>query len=267
VINLLQLPGWLGAGLFMLAAVAFSALPLFLSRRVLAGEPHPKTRDVIEAVGVRIGTVHSLILALVFADAQANHSDLQQQVAQEVTAVQHVALHLNQWPGPEKDALRGELADYVRAVLRTEWGVTTSLHGGREVKLAYDQLDLAILTLQADTPRQQSLRTRMIADMDSLQEHRKARLSLVNRGLPSLFGWMVFAGFAITVGFFFVFPATPLHIAILSIYGAYTGLVVYFILALSHPYIGPAAISPSGYEALLQDDLARASPIVTQENT
>jgi hypothetical protein len=45
------------------------------------------------------------------------------------------------------------------------------------------------------------------------------------------------------------------HIAILSVYGAYTGLALYFILALSHPYAGPASIDTSPYEMVLEDEL------------
>lgn len=255
MIVLLQLPAWVGGGLAMLAAVAFSVVPLIVVRRFLSDEPPPRTRDVIETVAVRVGTVHSLILALVFAEAQTTHNSLQQEVAQEVTAIEHIALHLAQWEGPEQAALRGQLADYVRAVLANEWRVNAQPGGSHEVRQAFDALDLGILDLRADTPRQQSLRTRMIEDMDVLQEHRKARLSLLHRGIPALFWWMALVGFIITVGFFCVFPATAVHIAILSIYGAYTGLVLFFILALSHPFAGPAAIDPAPYDGVLQDDL------------
>ena len=66
---ILQLPAWLGAILAMLLAIAASALPFILLRRRMGEELPPKTRDVAETVAVRIGTVHSLILALVFAEA------------------------------------------------------------------------------------------------------------------------------------------------------------------------------------------------------
>jgi hypothetical protein len=218
---------------------------------------------VAETVAVRIGTVHGLILALVFAEAQSTHTDLQQQVSKEITTIEHIALHLDQWNGPEEDALRSQLAAYVRAILQSEWQVNARPAGSKDAKHAYDRLDLGILDLKAETPRQESLRARMITDMDALQDHRKTRLSLFHRGLPSLFWWMALAGFGITVGFFFVFPATPLHVAILSIYGAYTGLVLYFILALSHPYTGPAAIDPSPYATVLQDELITPQPTAT----
>jgi hypothetical protein len=252
---ILQLPAWLGAILAMLIAIAASALPFAIIRRLLSDELPTKTRDVAETVAVRIGTIHGLILAIVFAEAQATHTNLQQEVSKEVTTIEHVALQLNQWNGPEENTLRGQLVAYVTAVLQNEWQAGARPQGSREAGRAYDVLDTGILNLKADTPQQQSLRARMITNMDNLQDHRKERLALLHRGLPSLFWWMALTGFAIIVGFFLVFPANPAHIAILSVYGAYTGLALYFILALSHPYAGPAAIDTSPYAMVLDYEL------------
>lgn len=251
----LQLPDWLGGALAMIAAIAFAVVPFMVVRRLFADEVPTKVSQVAETIAVRIGALHALILALVFAEAQSAHADLRQEVSKEITTIEHVALHLNQWNGPEQDVLRGQLADYVRAVLQNEWRVTASADGSAEAKRAYDALDQGLLDLNAVTPRQQSLRARMITDMDTLQEHRRVRLSLFHRGLPGLFWSVALVGFAITVGLFFVFPATPVHIAMLAVYGAYTGLVLYFILALSHPYVGPAAIDASAYTNILEREL------------
>lgn len=252
----LQLPNWLGSTLAMLAAIAFGIGLFSLVRRLFAGEVPTKVNQAAETVAVRIGALHALILALVFAEAQATHADLREEVSKELTTLEHMALHLNQWEGPDSDNLRSQLAIYVAAVLEYEWKVSAPPRGSTEAKRAYDDLDQGLLNLVADTPRQQSLRTRMIADMDTLQEHRRNRLSLFHRGLPGLFWFVALAGFAITVGLFFVFPPTPLHMMMLAVYCAYTGLVLYFTLALSHPYVGPAAIDASSYATIIEHDLS-----------
>lgn len=253
--GILLLPSWLGAAIAMMIAVAASALPLAIVGRRLRDELSPSARDVAETVAVRIGTIHGLILALVFAEAQSTHTNLQQEVSKEITTIEHVALQLNQWDGSEKDVLRSELAAYVRAVLAYEWRADARPQGSKEAGRAYNDLDVTILNLKADTLQEQSLRNRMIMNMDNLQDHRKARLALLHRGLPSLFWWMAMVGFAIIAGLFLVFPASAMHIALLSIYGAYTGLALYFILALSHPYAGPATIDTAPYEAVLEEEL------------
>jgi hypothetical protein len=251
--GLLEFPALLGALLAMSAAVVLSVLPFAVLSYGFAQELPERTRQITETVAVRVGGVHGLILALVFAEAQATHTDLQQQLSKEATTMEHIALHLDQWNGPEEDMLRDQLKAYVTAILQSEWQVHAKLAGSAATKRAYDRLDIGILDLKAQTPRQESLRSRMVADMDSLQDLRRERLSLFHRNLPSLFWWVAVSGFMITVGLFFVFSATPLHIAVLSLYGAYTGLVLYFTVALSHPYTGPAAIDPSPYQFVLQD--------------
>ncbi len=260
--GLLQLPVWLGAALAMVVAIAVSAVPFVIVRRRLSDDLPEKARDVAETVAVRIGAIHGLILALVFAEAQSTHTDLQQEFSKEVSAIEHIALQLDQWGGPEADRLRGQLAAYVRAVLQEEWQeVTGRNQGSRNVGQAYYALDKGILDLKGDTPQQQSLRGRLIMNMDGLQDHRKERLALFHQGVPALFWWMAIAGFLIIVAFFLVFPASVLHTAIFSVYGAYTGLALYSILALSHPYAGPTTIDTTPYQAVL-DDIEKA-PRVT----
>jgi hypothetical protein len=261
VTAVLQLPDWLGSILAIAGAVAFSLLPFGVVRWLCATRATAKTSQVAETVAVRIGALHALILALIFAEAQSTHAELRQEVSKEITTLEHLVLHLNQWDGSEKDELHSQLRAYVQAILQNEWRVAAPVSGSPEAKRAYDALDLALLDLKADTPRQQSLRARMIIDMDTLQDHRKIRLSLFHRGLPGLFWLVALTGFAITVGLFFTVPATPLHMAMLSVYGAYTGLVLYFILALSHPYVGPAAIDASPYGLILEDELSPRQPI------
>jgi Protein of unknown function (DUF4239) len=264
VTALLQLPGWLGSALAMLAAIFLATLPFLAVRHILADELPPKTGQVAETVTVRVGALHALILALVFAEAQSTHAELRQEVSKEIATIEHIALRLNQWDGPEVQPIRGQLAAYVSAVLQNEWRATSRAGGSGDARHAYDALDLGLLDLKADTPRRLALQPRLIADMDALQDHRKVRLSLFHRSLPGLFWWMALVGFAITVGFFFVFPATLAHLAMLSVYGAYTGLVLYFILALSHPYIGPAAIDTSPYSVVLEQELGTRQPMATQ---
>jgi hypothetical protein len=260
---ILQLPAWLGSIVAMLVTIAASTLPFIIIRRHLRDDVLTKARDVTDTVAVRIGTVHSLILALVFADAQSTHTSLQQEVSKEIATIEHIVLELNQWNRrEEEDSLRHQLAVYVRAILENEWHANSRPQGSREAARAYNDLDIGILNLRAATPQQESLRGRMIMNMDDLQDHRRARLALVHRGLPALFWWMALIGFAVIVGFFVVYPASLLHIAVLSVYSAYTGLALYFILALSHPYTGPAAIDTSPYEMVLDEDLRapRSSP-------
>lgn len=252
---ILQLPAWLGAIVAMLVATTASALPLIIVRRRLSDELSPSARDVAETVALRIGAIHGLILALVFTEAEATHASLQQEVSKEATTIEHINLQLTQWNSSEGNALRTQLEAYVNAVLQKEWQDTARPQGSREVRQAYHNLDAGILNLMADTPQQKSLRDRMIVNMDKLQDHRKARLALLHRGLPGLFWWMALVGFGIIVGFFLVFPVSVMHTTILSIYGAYTGLALYFILALSHPYAGPATIDTAPYRIALEEEV------------
>ena len=223
-----------------------------VAARLMAGDVPDMTQNVAGTVALRVGAVHSLILALVFAEAHANHADLREQVSQEATAIEHIAWNLENWDGPDSRAPRDELEAYVTGVIDREWDPSAKLVGSRETTQALAALDRSILDLKPAHPRQEVLKSRMLQDISAVLDHRKTRLSLTHRSVPGVFWWVALVGYAVTVVLFFVFPATPLHIAMLSAYGAYMGLVLYFVLALSHPFLGPAAIDESPYVEILQ---------------
>jgi hypothetical protein len=259
MIALLQLPVWLGSAIAVLGTILIGVVPFVVFRRMLVRDLPPDAGEVAEKVATRIAAMHGIILALVFADAQSTNADLRQEVSKEVTTLEHIANNLQRWDQPKIGAIRNQLAAYIGAVIDTEWSVGPDQLGAAAARRAFNALDLSLLDLQTDTPREQTLRAQMVQDMATLQDHRKARLSLAHRSLPARFWWIALVGFGITVSLFFVFPARPLHIGMLVLYGAYTGLVLYFILALSHPYLGPASIDTTPYQVVLQDEVLNST--------
>jgi hypothetical protein len=249
------LPSWLGSIIAMLAAIILGVVPYVLVRAVLSRDPPDVTQAVAGTVAFRVGAVHALILALVFAEAHENHADLREEVSKEITAIEHISQNLKRWGGPETQRPRELLDAYVTGVIDYEWDDSARPAGDRQTRQVLNDLDLSVLDLKAANQRQEALRTRMLEDVRALEDHRKIRLSLTHRSVPGLFWWVALIGFAITVALFFVFPATLLHVLMLAAYSAYTGLVLYFVLALSHPFLGPAAINEEPYALVLQTEV------------
>lgn len=255
LVEFLLLPSWLGGIIAMLAAITVGVMPYVLVRAVLSRDPPDVTQGVAGTVAFRVGAVHALILALVFSEAHENHADLREEVSKEITAIEHISQNLKRWGGPDSQRSLALLDSYVTGVIEYEWDDSARPAGDRETRKLLNELDLELLDLQPANQRQEALRTRMLQDVRALQDHRKVRLSLTHRSVPGLFWWVALIGFAITVALFFVFPATLLHILMLSAYSAYTGLVLYFVLALSHPFLGPAAINEEPYTLVLQTEV------------
>lgn len=254
-LEFLLLPSWLGSVIAMLAAIVLGVVPYVLVRAVLSRDPPDVTQNVAGTVAFRVGAVHALILALVFAEAHENHADLREEVSKEITAIEHISQNLKRWGGPETQRPRELLDGYVSDVIEYEWDDAARPAGDRQTRQVLNELDLSLLDLKGANQRQEALRTRMLEDVRALEDHRKIRLSLTHRSVPGLFWWVALTGFAITVALFFVFSATLLHVLMLAAYGAYTGLVLYFVLALSHPYLGPAAINEEPYTLVLQTEV------------
>ena len=50
---------------------------------------------------------------------------------------------------------------------------------------------------------------------------------------------------------YFTFAPTPLHLSLLSLYAAYTGVIMYVIFAFSDPFADPGMLPPTAFIELL----------------
>lgn len=107
---------------------------------------------------------------------------------------------------------------------------------------------------EVDAQRERFLQAQLIADLDAIEGQRHGRLLLGNDRLPALFWYTAFIGFAILGATAFVFEATVPNMIVVSGYGLYAGLVLYAILAFSHPFTGPAAVDPAPFNMLIENN-------------
>lgn len=73
-------------------------------------------------------------------------------------------------------------------------------------------------------------------------------LLLGRYGLPMLFRHLALTGFVVAAATLSVLPITMMNALLLAGYAGYTGLVLYCILALRNPLVGPAALDLSYFD-------------------
>ena len=118
-----SLSDWLQAILFIVGAIAIAFGPYFLTRMFFHKRSTEHTYDLAGSVLFRIGALHSLILALMFAHVTSSFLDLRNAVIDEAAATADVYHNLERYDPEITDLIRRDLALYVGSVINKEWSL------------------------------------------------------------------------------------------------------------------------------------------------
>ena len=235
----------LASGLvFIFATVALSLVAYLAASRffaVVRDEPH---KEMAGAMVTRISALHALILALVFAQEMAAYQRLEVQVAAEGSAIADVYNDAARYdpeprPGPRCD---GEI---LRIVVEREWhnlgeGKGLDDEAWAEWNRAYEM----VLDLQAQTPRQTSLREHMLAALHSISTARDVRRNEAETSIADFFWLAALSGVVLIAVGYYVYPPERQTMTLMALFSAYTGVILFLIFGFSNPYSPPAALSP-----------------------
>jgi hypothetical protein len=245
---------WLGATTFALAGV-LGALACYLVLRRIAGQDIGADSPVFSgAIIARLGTLHALIVALIFAQEMADYLEVSKVVTREATTIGEVYKDLlifdRQDPQATTEITR-QIADYVAAVLKEERATVaiTKLTSG--IRTDYDDIDRKLRELQPVDEYQRSLRKQMLSDWDAVSAHQEKIKVAAQHVVPDFFWILAVSGFFAVVIPAYVYSPKLSNLITLSTYAAFNGIVLFMILAIDNPFLGPGAIKSVALEELL----------------
>ena len=248
-----DLPLMVGLALFMGVSVVVAVGPFILIRTYYAALLPDRTQDMALAVGVRLGALHGLLLAIVFSVVQTDYMAQRHLVSEEAAATAKVYFNLERYGDPAADALRQDIKAYVREVIDGEWPALEYEKLSPKAWAMFDRIYDGALNLEDRTPRQEFLRSNILASLDKISDFRQGRLFATSARLPRLFWVIAVLGSMIVAGLFYAFEYTRLNAVLLTSYVAFTGAILYFIYVMNNPFSGPPALQPVPLEVLYHD--------------
>lgn len=145
------------------------------------------------------------------------------------------------------------LSDYTRLVIETEWQQLADKNAlSAEGWVLRETVYQALLDLTPETPRLETLRGHMIGKIQRVAELRQERENTALHHMNLLFWLAAIVGLVLVTVPYFVFPPLRLHIALLAVYGGFSGLVMFIIFAFADPFKAPGALEPVAFERLVQ---------------
>lgn len=253
---------WIGGsialvlGTYTLARKAMPPKPGYLDEE---GNAYPASvRDMAAATGFRIAALYGIILALVYAQELHDYQDVRAGLSREAVAVAQVYHDAARYGGPDSDRIKLEIAAYTRTVVEQEWAKLS-----KEQRLspqAWGQHNAAldvVLDLQAANPREEALRQRMLANLHKISDLRQYREEQAANNVALVFWLPAIAGMVMVSIPFFAFPARRETFVLLASFGAFAGLILFFIDAFSNPFSEPFRVQPRAFERLLETDIGK----------
>lgn len=235
----------------VLASCFLAIAPYFVARKLLLPITDEKSKDLAGSVMFRVGALHSLILALVFAQELLNFSEARHTMMREAALVGNVYYDLKRYDDAQTTSAQKNLIEYTRIVLEREWRKLAE--EGRLDEQAWQEWQAAymkVLDLVPVNARQEALKEIMIHQVRELSELRIKRETEALTGTNALFMFAAIAGIVIMSIAYFPFSPNRVNLLLLLLFGVYTGLVIYFIVAFSNPFSGAGYVEPVRLERL-----------------
>jgi len=250
------LPTFVVGVIVIVGVILVALLTYFASRALFKARADEESRDLAGSVIFRVAALHGLILALVFAQELVNVNQIKDATSREAALMADVFYDLKRYDDEGTLKIRTDAAHYVAAVVNDEWNSLAhrrnlSDEAWRRWVAVYE----AILDLDAATAREELLQENLTAAIREVSGLRRLRENAVSEPVNPLFMTAAIVGVIITAMSYFTFTPTPVHLLLLSSFASYTGLLIFFIIAFSNPYLEPGAISPVGFERLFTGEV------------
>lgn len=249
----------ISGGLFIATAVVIVLSSYGLARLVLdPGNEKDRTFDAAASLAVRLSTMHGLILALVYAQELDDYKGVRNALTEEAVAVSDVYNDALRFGDPVTGPINTGLARYVSVVVNEEWRMLGEHQGlssraWQEWNAVYEKL----LDLTPTTDRQHYLTSRMRDRITAIARFRQLRAATAAGGYSTQFWVPALIGLLLVTVPFYVFRPTRSHLLLIGLFGAYSGILLFFIYAFSNPFQQPGRMEPVPFQHLLQGEMGQ----------
>lgn len=222
-------------------------------RAIAGGNQEDITKDLANSVIFRISALHGLVLALVFATETGVYRALKIESAIEANAIADVFFDSRRYGMAAQGGIEEAMADYVRTASGVEWqelGVSGRLlpEGWAHWDKAYE----LVLDLEPRTLREESLRGNMLERIHTIAEIREMRMAHAVTAVSGMFWFAAVAGVVLVAVGYYSYPPTRYNLVLLGMFGAYTGIIMFFIFAFGNPFGNPGVMDPNAYLAVAE---------------
>jgi hypothetical protein len=253
------LPNWLLLILVLAVTLTLCWAAVFLLRPVMVrlfGSPDERN-TLIELVLTATGLFYGLLLGLIAAATYTTFSEAQTAADTEAGTISSLYRDVSAYPEPARTRLRTELEDYVDYVINDAWpqqqhGIVPSVGADRATGILN-----TLAQFEPATAGQQAIHTETFSQFNKFLDARRARLNAVTAGLPASLWWVLIIGAVVNLVLMSMLAVDRIlaHVLLSGLFAIFVGMMIFLIIAMDNPFLGPYSISPAAFESLREQVL------------
>lgn len=248
---IMSLPTILSAPLMTLLIASFGMGTYFLAYKLSAEYRTKETREATLTIFNVVGVLLSLFLSLTFADVMIELNSIENAIEKEATALSDIHNDLRRFDSDETKDMQELIVDYTQAIIDDDWPALADDGLGDQAGALLRKLEDSALKLHIDNEMQETLRSRIIADVDLLPDYRLSRLGAAFAKPPFYLVVVLFA-YLFTMLRLALYPQSRAVVTIAALYVLLIGMIVFLIHAFSDPFHGATGVDPAPLEYLLE---------------
>jgi hypothetical protein len=244
----------LGVLAFVFAAVISTLICYGITRTFMKSHIDEDSKLLSGNIITRLGALHALILALMFAQEMADYRDISRVVSKEASAIIDVFHSLREYDKEDRQStvvISDMVVNYVKTVMEADRAALAESHISSQTWINYYTIDRQLRNLQPKNNNQEDLLAGMLKDWDTVSEFHVRLRTIAEYETPHFFWVVILSGFLLVVVPFYVYSPSIANLAMLSTYSAFNGLVMYVIFSIANPFTGALAIDSNIFGNLL----------------
>ena len=248
--------------LIFVAATTLSAFATYgLTHRLLRERTGIDAIQMTTSIIARLGALHALILALIFAQEMADYRDISRIASREASSIIDVYTNLllyGEEDPQSADPIIDDLVEFVQTISTEDRIALASDQLSRKSRSIYLRIDRQLRDLLADNEGLQGLRGQMLADWDNVSEFHLRILSAAEYASPAFFWLVIISGFFAVVIPCYIYTPSAGNLVLLATFAAFNGIVMYVVFSIANPFTGALAIDSHIMENVLE--MMRTTP-------
>jgi len=242
-----------GLVILLLITVSYS-LVIYLTAHHIIKKHLRKRHERVGRVLFRVAaSLLALILSITFASQRVEYFEIKQSISAEASAIVDLKIDMDLYDTEASYLIESKIKDYVYSVSNDGWKSLSAEPFNSTSVVLFKEIYSDIIHLEPITPMQEDLKENMLDDIDNVSDHLQVRLYTLREKSSPLINTCIFGLMAIMI-LFSVYVPDRISIGFLSMYTAFIGIVLYFILMMSNPLKGPLQIEPGPF-LLLQETI------------
>jgi hypothetical protein len=243
-----SLPLWALGGLTVGCCVLFAVAFATVAHRSgwLFDAEDISSATVLHAL---VSIIYAVALGLIVASVQSDLSEVRHQTVREATALGDLYRDLDGVDAAPRDAIRAQIAHYVRTVIDDEW---PARRAGLESEAAEREIDaLASRVIMLRVPDGAVVHKTLIDEVNAAIEARRERLFIGTDGINRATWAVVILGAMVAIGFGCLFPMQlRQRRVVVGLVATMFGLMLFLIVATDLPLRGQMAVVDSAFREL-----------------